>query len=123
MPHRTTKLRYKQETLRNSTMTDTSKTILPVAIQAYRVADTFDAGTYRMIEGQPGKQIFVTGLQITTDTAPFSLWDSTGNVLFEMRNPGVCGGSGGFQSAPGSDLNAVFESPTTLAMYISVFIA
>lgn len=62
-------------------------------------------------------------IYITTDTAPFSLQDSTGNVLFEMHNSGGYGGSGGFLSAPGSGLNAIFESPTTLDMCVTAYIA
>jgi hypothetical protein len=104
-------------------MTDTTKTIAPVAVQAYHVSDSFSAGTYRLIEGAPDKKIYITTIQISVDTAPIRIEDSSGRLLLNV-NGNSLGGSGGITTAVGADVNVVFTNETTnLDLYMTAFIA
>lgn len=103
-------------------MTDTTKTIAPVQVQAYRISDSFSAGTYRLIEGSPGKKIFITTIQITVDPSPIRIEDSSGNILVNV-NGNSLGGSGGLSAAVGADINAVFTAESTnLELYVTAFL-
>jgi len=105
---------------------DTTRTITPVAVQAYHVSGTFDAGSYRLVTGAAVDQkIYITGLQVITDTMPFRLEDSAGNVLYTV-NGNSMGTSGGMSTgAGGTDIIAVFgsDSPTIIDMWLTAFIA
>lgn len=103
-------------------MADTSKLMLPVTTQTYHITDTFNSGTYLLIEGVEGKKIYITNIRVLTDTVPFYLKDESDATVVTIDSTHI-DRFGEINLPVGSGLYGVFTALSTYVdMYVITFI-